>query len=150
MRYVLNCYAAMILGTMLMVTPALGHDLASYRWKNRILLIFSPTDTDTGFEAFNQSLAGEISEVKLRDLILLRVFETPPSFIKDKPLSPEDAEKLRDRFQVRSGHLTVILIGKDGGVKMISEDQPALQEIFDLIDGMPMRQREMRKEGSIR
>jgi len=150
MRYILHYYAAMILGTMLMVTPALGHDLASYRWKNRILLIFSPTDTDTGFEAFNQSLARELSEVKLRDLILLRVFETAPSFIEDKPLSPEDAEKLRDRFRVRPGHFTVILIGKDGGVKMVREERVELQEIFDLIDSMPMRQQEMRKEGSIR
>jgi len=132
---------------MLMVTPALGHDLASYRWKNRILLIFSPTDSNSDFEAFNQSLARELSEVKLRDLILLRVFETAPSFIEDKPLSPEDAEKLRDRFRVRSGHLTVILIGKDGGVKMISEDQVELQEIFNLIDSMPMRQQEMMEKG---
>jgi hypothetical protein len=135
---------------MLMVTPALGHDLTPYRWKNRILLIFSPTDTDTGFEAFNQSLAREISEVKLRDVILLRVFETPPSFIEDKPLSHGDAEKLRDRFRVRSGHFTVILIGKDGGVKMVREERVELQEIFDLIDSMPMRKQEMIQKGQAR
>lgn len=150
MRYVLHCYAAMILGTMLMVTPALGHDLASYRWKNRILLIFSPTDTDTGFEAFNQSLAKELSELKLRDMIVLQAFENATSLIEDKPLSLEDAEILRDRFHVRSDRFTVILIGKDGGVKMVREERVELQEFFDLIDSMPMRQQEMIQKGQAR
>jgi hypothetical protein len=149
MRYILNGYVALTLGIFLMVTPALSHDLTSYRWKYRILLVFSPTDSNSDFEVFNQSLERQISEVKLRDLIVLRVFETPPSFIEDKPLSPGDAEKLRDRFRVRSGYFTVILIGKDGGVKMIGEDQVKLQEIFDLIDTMPMRQHEMMEKGRI-
>jgi hypothetical protein len=65
-------------------------------------------------------------------------------------LSPEDTQKLRRRFGVRPGRFTVILIGKDGGVKMLREDRVELQEIFDLIDSMPMRQQEMQEKGKTR
>jgi hypothetical protein len=138
------------LSTMLTVLPVSGHDLTAYQWKNRVLLIFSPTDADPFFEALNRNISEELSEMNHRDLIVLRVFETAPSFIEEKLLSPEDAEKLRERFRVRAGRFTVILIGKDGGVKMVRENQVELREIFDLIDGMPMRQQEMRQKGPIR
>ena len=39
----------------------------------------------------------------------------------------------------------IVLIGKDGGVKLRSDDA-GLDQIFDLIDSMPMRQAEMREQ----
>jgi hypothetical protein len=80
-------------------------------------------------------------------LIVFRVFEDGPSRVQEKPLSSEEAEALRRRFSVQSGRFAVILIGKDGGVKMVREHEADLQEIFDRIDAMPMRQREMREKG---
>lgn len=38
----------------------------------------------------------------------------------------------------------VVLIGKDGGVKLVSQ-QLELERLFDLIDSMPMRREEMRR-----
>ncbi|WP_136068864.1 DUF4174 domain-containing protein [Modicisalibacter radicis] len=40
------------------------------------------------------------------------------------------------------GPTTVILVGKDGGKKMQLEGYVAPQQVFDIIDRMPMRQRE--------
>ena len=37
---------------------------------------------------------------------------------------------------------SVVLIGKDGGAKSVSSSLE-LQKLFELIDGMPMRQQEM-------
>ncbi|MFO8086130.1 MAG: DUF4174 domain-containing protein [Desulfobacterales bacterium] len=147
MRIALNFHISLILGVILMVTSVSGHDLTPYRWKNRILLIFSPDKTDSGYEAFNKSLEKEILELRSRDLIVFRIFETSPSFIEDKTLSFKDAKALRNRFRVSSGRFTVILMGKDGGVKMVRQDQAELQEFLDLIDTMPMRQQEMREKG---
>jgi len=39
----------------------------------------------------------------------------------------------------------VILIGKDGELKLRKELPVELSEIFSVIDAMPMRQREMRE-----
>jgi hypothetical protein len=147
MRIALNFNISLILGVILMATSVLSHDLAPYRWNNRILLIFSPDKTDPGYEVFNQSLEKNLSELLNRDLVVFRVFETAPSLINDKPLSPDHAQTLRDRFKVRSGRFRVILIGKDGGVKLVREGHAELQEFLDLIDSMPMRQQEMRKKG---
>jgi hypothetical protein len=92
-------------------------------------------------------LKKKILELRSRDLIVFRIFETSPSFIEDKTLSFKDAKALRDRFRVSSGRFTVILMGKDGGVKMVRQDQAEIQEFLDLIDTMPMRQQEMREKG---
>ena len=40
---------------------------------------------------------------------------------------------------------SVALIGKDGGLKKIWLTQPSEQDIFDIIDAMPMRRQEMRR-----
>jgi hypothetical protein len=113
------------------------------------MLVFSDHTSEAGYVALNQSLKQRLSEVKDRDLILIRIFEKAPSRIMEQPLPPEEAEKLRRRFKVKSEQLTVILIGKDGGVKMVQERRADIQKIFDLIDSMPMRQREMRKSDRI-
>jgi hypothetical protein len=44
-----------------------------------------------------------------------------------------------------AGPFTVLLVGKDGGVKLRSPGPVAAQELFALIDTMPMRRQEMRR-----
>ena len=40
----------------------------------------------------------------------------------------------------------MILIGKDGGVKRVFSTSDQISKVFDLIDTMPMRKFEMRRE----
>jgi hypothetical protein len=122
-------------------------DLDIYHWKSRLLVVFAPTPSYAGSGAFDRNLSRRTVEVMDRDLIVFRIFENGPSRVEEKPLSSEEAEALRRRFSVQSGRFAVILIGKDGGVKMVREHEADLQEIFDRIDSMPMRQREMREKG---
>ena len=147
MRYLRRLLSGIAIGAMLTSPPASGGDLASYRWKNRLLLLFAPTKTDQGFADFDRSLKQERTEVLDRDLIVFRLFENMPSRICRQPLPPEDAETLRRRFKVDGGRFTVILIGKDGGVKWVREHRAELREVFERIDSMPMRQQEMREKG---
>jgi hypothetical protein len=55
------------------------------------------------------------------------------------------ADSLRKDFSIKPGQMTVVLIGKDGGENLPRGSQAGLNEIFSLIDSMPMRQREMRE-----
>jgi hypothetical protein len=150
MHQLVHIVFACAVGVLLMIAPAWPADLTPYQWKNRLLLVFSPTTSDPAFTAFNLTIARERREVEDRDLIVVRIFEKGPSRLDEQPLSQQDAERLRRRFEITSGRLTVILIGKDGGVKMVREGQAELQEIFALIDRMPMRQREMMEKGNAR
>ena len=122
---------------------AQGSNLTTYRWKNRLLLVFSTNESAHGYVEFNRSLLEADSGVADRDLIVFRIFEKAPSQLGKQPLSMEDAEALRGRFEIKNDQFTVILIGKDGGVKLKREHPVELQKIFDLIDSMPMRQQEV-------
>ena len=42
----------------------------------------------------------------------------------------------------------MILVGKDGGTKMVCDNPVKLQEVFDRIDSMPMRRQEMKTKGA--
>lgn len=57
---------------------------------------------------------------------------------------PGEVRALQQRFTVPSGTFTLVLVGKDGGVKMTEARPVPLAEIFALLDSMPMRQQERR------
>jgi hypothetical protein len=123
-------------------------NLSDYRWKHRLLFIFAPSTSDATFLALDRRLAQTALEIEDRDMIIFRIFENSPSRVSDKPLPPGDAEALRRRFGIEAGRFTVVLVGKDGGVKLVAHRDADLQSIFDLIDSMPMRRQEMRDKRS--
>lgn len=125
-------------------------DLSDYRWKHRLLFIFAPSTTDATFLALDKRLAQTALEIEDRDMIIFRIFENSPSRVSDKPLLPGDDEALRRRFGIEAGRFTVVLVGKDSGVKLVAHRDADLQSIFNLIDSMPMRQQEMRDKRSTR
>ncbi len=61
-------------------------------------------------------------------------------------ITPETARRDRPELDVRShAAFEVLLIGKDGGVKLRRDTPIAASKIIALIDAMPMRQEEMRR-----
>ena len=57
--------------------------------------------------------------------------------------SLETAAALRERYAVPEGAFAVVLIGKDGGEKE-RYDKPVQPDVlYEVIDAMPMRRREM-------
>jgi hypothetical protein len=62
-------------------------------------------------------------------------------------ITPEAARRERPELGVGSGlTFEVLLVGKDGGVKLRRETPVSASEINALIDTMPMRREEMRRE----
>jgi hypothetical protein len=138
---------AILASLLFMHRPSSAVDLTPYRWQNRLILVFSPTAAVPEYGTFDRQLSAASDEVLDRDLIVIRAFETGGLPTDTPSLSSDDAAALRRRFGVQKNRFTVILIGKDGGVKMVREGQVTLQKIFDLIDSMPMRQQEIRQKG---
>jgi Domain of unknown function (DUF4174) len=56
----------------------------------------------------------------------------------------DESTAARSRFRVEDGAFATILVGRDGGEKFRSAEPIPAGKLFDLIDAMPMRQREMR------
>ena len=103
--------------------------MKDYRWKNRVLLTFGNPTSD-----------------KLRDQ--KAILATDPDGLEDRDLvilEPPQTNTLAKRYKVDPKNFTVILVGKDGGEKLRQQEPVTLDQLFGLIDQMPMRQREMRR-----
>ena len=96
-------------------------------------------------------MANEISsrqaDVDERDLVVFEILESGTSRMNRSRIEPQKATSIREQFEIAPNAFTVILVGKDGGIKLKRNDQVRLEEIFQLIDSMPMRQDEMRQKG---
>ena len=120
-------------------------DLKHYQWQNRLLLIFAPSEDYPAYRFLADELRRKQDGVHDRDVLVFSLLEKGQSRLGDARLDQATGEALRKRFSVKQGTFTVILIGKDGGEKLRREEGANLREIFGLIDTMPMRRREMRR-----
>jgi hypothetical protein len=126
--------------------PAMDFELEAYHWKHRVLIIFAESKERPRFVAQMRFLKNEWDGVLDRDLIIVEVPEKGKSRCGDLIISVDTAEALRKRFQVNAGTFQVLLIGKDGGVKLRAEEPVHTKDLFNLIDAMPMRREEMRRK----
>jgi hypothetical protein len=120
-------------------------DLHQYQWKNRLLLIFASHGDEPAYKTLKAEIEARAAGVEERDLLVSELFERGQSYFAGGPIGPESTDALRRGFSVRQGRFTLLLIGKDGEVKMRRESPTGLTEIFALIDSMPMRRQEMQE-----
>jgi len=92
-----------------------------------------------------QRLQDNNCDVKDRDMIIGVIVARGRSTLVGQPISERYASKLRSHYGISDDHFAMLLIGKDGAEKFRSEEVASLQQIFALIDGMPMRQNEMQE-----
>ena len=148
-------YICLLLGSLLVLGAAStasvkggdmdAADLSKYLWRHRLLLIFSPSAQTPAFQQLASQLKQQRGGVADRDLIVFSLISNGQSRVGGDVLSRQEVENLRQRFQVTPDEFRVVLLGKDGTVKL-SETEIKLSDVFALIDSMPMRQREMREK----
>ena len=115
-----------------------AQQLSDFKWKNRVLIITnSPTHTND-FKKALQVIKDSSKEIEQRDLIIL-------IYKQDNLYNLDDKEVLFKNSNTTIKHLNgFLLIGKDGGIKSKQPYPLQLEEIFELIDSMPMRRAEMK------
>lgn len=106
-------------------------NLDDYRWDNRLVLLFGDSPAQPAFLTAKARLAAVAEGLKERDIVVLT--ETVP----------DAGGVLRTGLGI--GGFGMVLVGKDGYVKINSDSFVAPGELFGTIDAMPMRQREMRE-----
>lgn len=120
-------------------------DFSDYRWKKRLLFIFSPKKDSEVFQKLQEDIVAQRPEIEDRHMVVFEIFDRGQSRRDGNPLDRQAALSIRSRFAIPSHKFCVILVGKDGSVKLQRDEPVKLFEIFQLIDSMPMRQNEMRK-----
>jgi hypothetical protein len=146
LRFAFFCSASPLLFGVPYATgsSSMDFDLDAYQWKNRIILVFAPASDSDAYERQMREFEGQEDGILDRDLIILELFEKGESRAGDRCLSERVAPRMRRQFDVVAGEFSIILIGKDGTVKLRSNHPVATSKLFGLIDAMPMRQEEMR------
>ncbi|GJG85398.1 hypothetical protein tb265_05790 [Gemmatimonadetes bacterium T265] len=118
-------------------------DLARYRDRKRVLILFAPTAADTALAAEDAALRERAAGVAERDLVVVRALESGASTADGQPLGTADAAELRRRLRAEPGRFTAVLVGKDGHVAVRSHAPVVAGRLFPTIDAMPMRRAEM-------
>jgi hypothetical protein len=124
-------------------TEAALEDLADLKWKHRVLLVFAQQPDASSALANLNELAPEIEE---RDIAwFLMEGENLHSNYAGAVSDGLRMQLLERYFTPRPEQNRVVLIGKDGGIKSQGPDLD-LVATFGLIDQMPMRRAELRRE----
>ena len=118
-------------------------NLGDYLWQNRLLLVFAPGENTLAYQQQMQNFETAQVGFTERDLLLIELIADGNNRLDGVSIDPSDAESVRSRYGIPAETFAVMLIGKDGTLKR-HDSEPVLAEIiFDEIDAMPMRQREM-------
>ena len=126
--------------------PVQAISLSAFEWQYRPLLIFAPQQQDHRLQQLNKTLIDKTCELDDRDMVIGVFVTQGPSHLAKQTMSAQQAEHMRKQYEIQADQFAVLLIGKDGGEKYRLYEIPDLSEIFDLIDGMPMRQAEMQQQ----
>ena len=116
----------------------------AYLWTNRPLLVFAPSREHPFFAAQQESLYGHAQALSERDVVVVEI-AGDRVLVDGEPAPDLHASKLRQRYVVDQNEAAVLLVGKDGGLKVKKSEVFLAEELFETIDAMPMRLQEMRE-----
>ena len=147
----MRVFAPTLLALVLLASPwrsvvSAPVNLSEYLWRHRLLLIFATSSRAQGVESLRNAITRNKSEVADRDMLVFLVLEEGGSEVDGSPIGEDDAASLRRRFGVETGAALMLLVGKDGGEKLRAPLDEELSTVFGVIDGMPMRRREMQEQ----
>ena len=135
---------AVVMSAVFGSATALAAELGDYRWERRPLLIFAPTDRDPRLVETQGRVDATRCDFLARDMVLGVLVAQGRSTLDGQTVDAGQASRLAAQFGVDPDSFSVVLIGKDGGEKWRVDEVPDLQRVYDVVDGMPMRSREMK------
>lgn len=115
-------------GEIFVELPAGAADLDAYRWERRPVLVFAPSRSDPAYVEQRAMLEAAAAGLAERDVVVLSDTSATADGALRRALDPQGFE--------------VLLIGKDGGVKLRERRPVSAAALFGAIDAMPMRRRE--------
>lgn len=140
----ISCMFTAVLLICFVSTVAVAETLEDYKGDKRPLVIFTPSAIDDRYDRQLQILLRNSVEARDSDLLPVEVVGIEPVRVDALTEPDMDAVTLRERFEADEDGFKVVLLGKDGTVKLTSATPVEAETLFRTIDAMPMRQREMR------
>jgi len=135
--------AALVASTAFGSATASATELGDYLWERRPLLVFAPTDSDPRLAETLSRIEASQCDFVGRDMVLGLVVTQGNSTLDGQAIDADESRQLANQYAIGDDTFSVLLIGKDGGEKLRVNDVPDLREVYAVIDGMPMRSREL-------
>ncbi|MDJ0759043.1 MAG: CIA30 family protein [Woeseiaceae bacterium] len=122
--------------------------LGRFLWDKRVLLVNAPDAGDAELERLTGDIDQTIDEFENRDMVLVTLLDSGRASAGTRELARAEVDEMRAAVGVTDESFSIVLVGKDGGIKLRSDSPTSLNEIYALIDEMPMRRQEMRRSKS--
>ncbi len=117
-----------------------------FEWQNRPLLVFAPGSDDPALERQIAIADRHRAGWRERDMVTIVVAGDRPVTVDGTRAKDLVNDALRQRYGVTGDSFAAILVGKDGTEKLRHTRPIAASKLFQTIDAMPMRRREMREQ----
>ena len=113
------------------------------RWSNRMLVF---TDHQPGAGEQRTLLMGNDERLLDRDLLSIELGTDQATLLVGNATDLPGSTAFRDRYRIPSDRFAVVLVGKDGLVKERRDQPMDPEELWSIIDAMPMRIDEMNRD----
>lgn len=131
---------ASILILALLSSMATAGSLDGYLYDTRPLLLFTSSSENPSYVQQIHMFDGNDCEFYIRDIEILTVVGDEHNMVDGQVLDPTEVSFLRKELEVGSYKELVVLVGKDGKVKLRAHMPIKPSDLFMLVDAMPMRQ----------
>jgi hypothetical protein len=120
----------------------------AHAWASRPLVVYAPSAAAQELARQRQALEPVHDRLHERDIVLVEVVGEDVETLLGGRLNVKAAD-LRAYHKIDADAFAVVLVGKDGGVKLNSDHPVTPDQLFSLIDAMPMRRREMAERSGV-
>ena len=136
---------------MMLTSQINGQNLDDHRWERRILIVCAPAKTDSQLEAQMKEFESSDADLKERKIVIYEVigaYHQFEDFVSGKKSEQRKSnQSIISKVKWNEKEFGVFLIGLDGGVKLRRNTVLPKEELFRIIDSMPMRIGEIRSNG---
>lgn len=117
--------------------------MEKHLWKDRVVLIYSADEKSVRLKNQLAALKKNKDGLLERKLVVYRF--TKEKFAINFENNWQKSDAMFSKFKPKNESFQVLLIGLDGGMKHSQNVLLSSEKLFSIIDGMPMRKREIKK-----
>lgn len=132
--------------TFFFMITAGAQDLSSHQWQDRVLLVITDDISNVIFKKQLAELKQNKDKLKELKLVIYQVKQN--SFRKGLDNGKwQTGSQIFNEFIKPPSTFRIVLLGLDGGEKLNQAEFLTAEQLFAVIDVMPMRKAEIRKKG---
>ena len=124
----------------------MAQKLSDFKWEKRLLIISNPSNNSEKEVEQLQYLGPLDQDFTERKLLVLKLNDKTYSVRNSRETTIVSDPKSIKRLSLSETEFSVLLIGLDGGIKLRQDQIISREDLFAIIDGMPMRRSELRQK----